>query len=83
VVPESHLRISHVRHIGQSHPRVVHLYAHPYGRLEMGDFALYLKAVTEELLTVEGEGIFGMTGLGSEDSFFSDLRRSFWASWVL
>jgi hypothetical protein len=36
----------------------------------MGDLALYLKAVVEELLTKEGEGIFGMTGLGSEVSFF-------------
>jgi hypothetical protein len=70
VVPESHLRLSHIRHIEQSNPRVVHLYAHPYGKLEMGDLALYLKAVVEELLTKEGEGIFGMTGLGSEVSFF-------------
>jgi len=70
-VPESHLRLSHIMSMGNRTPKVVHFYAHPYGKLEMVDLALYLQSVVGELLK-EGGGrrIFGITSLGSQMSFF-------------
>ncbi|KAF8847207.1 hypothetical protein BDZ45DRAFT_699385 [Acephala macrosclerotiorum] len=59
VVPASHVRLSHVMVIGQAVPRVVHLYAHPYKILGMGDVLGYLPSVARELgVRREGDAVF-------------------------
>lgn len=68
VVPESHLRLSHVLLVGQAMPTAVHMYAHPYGNLEIEDLFKYLHGVVEELGMKNG-GVFGIANLGKQISF--------------
>jgi hypothetical protein len=57
VAPDSHVRLSHVRIVGQAVPRSLHLYAHPYGNLVMEDLVRYLTEVAQESGLKEGEGV--------------------------
>jgi hypothetical protein len=70
VVPESYMRLSHVRIIGQAAPRTLHLYAHPFENLAITDLIKYLGGVVQDLGLGEGEGgVFGIATLGSQISF--------------
>ena len=68
MVPENYVRLSHVMVVGQAVPKVVHLYAHPYMSLAMGDLLRYLSGVVQELRMGPETGCFGITSLGSEIS---------------
>jgi hypothetical protein len=69
VVPESHVRLSHVRIIGHAVPRALHFYAHPYGNLGMLDLVRYLNGAAQGLGLREGEGVFEIASLGAQISF--------------
>jgi len=71
-VPESYLCLSKI--MGPKGPKAIHLYAHPYGNLEMGDLARCLSGKVKEL-GIEGP-VFGIGSLGSEISFFHIGRAS-------
>lgn len=69
VVPQSHVQLSHIKVVGQAVPRTLHIYAHPYGNLDMGVLMKYLSDAARELELRQGGGVFAIAQLGSEISF--------------
>lgn len=69
-VPASHVRLSHVRVIGQAVPRSLFLYAHSYEDLEIGDLITYLGGVGKAFGLKNGEGVFGTAVLRNHVSVF-------------